>query len=249
LLLILVRRPYEIGDRINVSSVNIDTSGAGSAGWVVKDVDLFTTTVVYGSTNEVATYSNGSLASYRIINAARSPQAVITFLFKFPIDAKYERIQVFKNAIEQFTLARPREWAAFFAFRATDVAADLGYVQYIFVGQHRESWQNIGALMASKADLSSFALELMKKMNMRYVAPPMPIDLNIKQQSTGAIGLSTIPQGLATHDGLPPQGGLAAQEGGGWLHMSTNPFPTRQRGATMDDGSVNVDEVAALFDH
>ena len=70
----MVRRPYEIGDRINVSSVNIDTSGAGSAGWVVKDVDLFTTTVVYGATNEVATYSNGSLASYRIINAARSPE-------------------------------------------------------------------------------------------------------------------------------------------------------------------------------
>lgn len=105
----MVRRPYEIGDRINVSSVNIDTSGAGSAGWVVKDVDLFTTTVVYGATNEVATYSNGSLASYRIINAARSPKAVITFLFKFPIDAKYERLQVFKNAMEQFVLARPRE--------------------------------------------------------------------------------------------------------------------------------------------
>lgn len=88
--------------------------------------------------------------------------------------------------------------------------------------------------MASKADLSSFALELMKKMNMRYVAPPMPIDLNMKHQSTGAVGLSTIPQGFATQEG-------------GW-HMSMNQFP-RPRGATMDDGSVNVDEVAALFDH
>ena len=29
------------------------------------------------------------------------------------------------------------QWAAFLAFRATDVFADLGYVQYIFVGQHR----------------------------------------------------------------------------------------------------------------
>lgn len=80
LLLILLRRPYDIGDRINVSNVGVDTPGTGSPGWIVKDVDLFTTTVVYASSNETATYSNGSLAAMRIINAARSPQAYLWFL-------------------------------------------------------------------------------------------------------------------------------------------------------------------------
>lgn len=60
-LLILVQRPYNIGDRIHVSNVNTDTSATGSAGWIIKDVTLFSTTVVFGSTNEVATCSNSSL--------------------------------------------------------------------------------------------------------------------------------------------------------------------------------------------
>lgn len=75
LLLIFVRRPYDIGDRINVSKPDIDVTNTGSPGWIVKDIGLYTTTVIYGSTNEVATYSNSSLAASRIINAARSPKA------------------------------------------------------------------------------------------------------------------------------------------------------------------------------
>jgi hypothetical protein len=32
------------------------------------------------------------------------------------------------------------------------------------------------------AELSSFALELTKKMNMRYTKPPLPVDLSVIQQ-------------------------------------------------------------------
>jgi len=53
LLLIFVRKPYNIGDRIHVSDPNNDLSTAGSPGWIVKDVDLYTTTVIFGATNEV----------------------------------------------------------------------------------------------------------------------------------------------------------------------------------------------------
>lgn len=108
-LFILVRHPYDVGDRISVSDVNNETSPDGSSGWIVKDVDLFTTTVIFGTTNEVATYSNGSLASSRIINGARSKKATLFFLFKFPIDTPYRRIKVFQSAIENFVKARPRE--------------------------------------------------------------------------------------------------------------------------------------------
>jgi hypothetical protein len=40
LLLILVRRPYDIGDRIAVSNVNVDTNTSGSTSWFVRDVTL-----------------------------------------------------------------------------------------------------------------------------------------------------------------------------------------------------------------
>jgi small-conductance mechanosensitive channel len=54
----------------------------------VEDVTLFTTTVVNVWTNERATLSNGSLASSRIINAARSPQAYLYVYLKFSVDGK-----------------------------------------------------------------------------------------------------------------------------------------------------------------
>jgi hypothetical protein len=38
--MILVRRPYDIGDRIAVSDVEKDTSMTGSATWFVRDVTL-----------------------------------------------------------------------------------------------------------------------------------------------------------------------------------------------------------------
>jgi len=45
-----------------------------------------------------------------------------------------------------------------------------------------ESWQSIGAVLDSKAALSSFCLELSKRMNIRYMSPPMPVDLTVKQE-------------------------------------------------------------------
>lgn len=52
-------------------------------------------------------------------------------------------------------------------------------VEYIFIAQHRENWANIGALKDSLADESHFALEIAKKMDMRYQAPPMPVNLKM----------------------------------------------------------------------
>jgi small-conductance mechanosensitive channel len=43
LLFILVRRPYNIGDLINVSNVEVQTSFDGAPGWIVENVTLFET--------------------------------------------------------------------------------------------------------------------------------------------------------------------------------------------------------------
>jgi hypothetical protein len=91
---------------------------------------------------------------------------------------------LFKKALEKFVLARPREFASFVAFRATRVEADLGYVEYGAYALHRESWQETPTILQSKADLNSFALELSKKMNLRYRSPPMPVDLTLNRDTT-----------------------------------------------------------------
>ena len=108
LLLIFVRRPYDIGDRIATSNPKNDTNPTGSSTWYVERVTLFTTTVRFATTNEVATYSNGSLAILRIINANRSPKAFISISIKFGLETPFKKIGVFRAAVESFIKARPR---------------------------------------------------------------------------------------------------------------------------------------------
>ena len=179
----LQRQPYDIGDRIHISNAQSDTSGNGSATWFVEAINLFSTTVRYAATNEVATHSNGSLAQSRIINAARSPKAQVYVYMKFASDVPYDRVMLFKSVIDSFVKDRPREWIALSGFRATRVEADLGYIEYVIVLQHVEKWQNIGTILNSKAEVASYCLEVQKKLGMRYEAPPLPVNLGINNRT------------------------------------------------------------------
>jgi small-conductance mechanosensitive channel len=178
-LLVLVRQPYDIGDRIALSKPENDTDKDGSTSWFVEQISLFSTTVRNAATNEVATYSNSSLAPLRIINAARSPKAVKTLRLKFAIDVSLDKIKLFGASVEEFVKERPREWIKMACFRPTLIEADLGFVQYIVVLQHQESWQSIGSIKKSLADVASFCLELSKKLEMKYHTPPMPVNLSL----------------------------------------------------------------------
>ena len=184
LLLIFVRRPYDIGNKIAVSPVDEVSNPDGSSAWFVEGVSLFTTTARYATTNEVATFSNGSLANSRIINAARSPKATVYIYFKFSLDVPHEKVILFRDSIESFVKARPREWIQMSAFRTKSVEADLGYVEYTVVLVHRERWQNLPPILNSKADVQSFAVEVQRRLGIRYVAPPMGIMLDTVQAVT-----------------------------------------------------------------
>jgi hypothetical protein len=91
-------------------------------------------------TNERATLSNGSLANSRIINSTRSPNASLHILLKFPVDVPYKKIEIFHKAMDEYALNRPREWVGGVRCRVTRVEAALGFVEYIVVANHRESW-------------------------------------------------------------------------------------------------------------
>ena len=132
-LFILLRRPYDIGDRIHIALPNTDPNVHGSASWFVRDVDLFTTTCVFASTGEKATLNNGSLATFRVrtgfgslifwfvvsstytsifqvVNLARSPNPVIHVEIKFAVNTPLSKIQIFEEAVRKFVMSRPREW-------------------------------------------------------------------------------------------------------------------------------------------
>ncbi len=180
LLLIIARQPYDIGDCISISGVTDEIPKNGSAPWFVENITLFSTTLRSGPSNEVATVSNGSLAQTRIINAARSQKAQIFIFLKLSIDIPYEKVKIFHSVVKEFVKDRPREWVKLGAFRAVRVEADQGYIEYELIAQHVETWQIMGQILQSRADLSSFCLEVMKQMGMRYVSPSMPVNVTIQ---------------------------------------------------------------------
>lgn len=92
LLLIVVQRPYGIGDRINIANTEVVGDTAGSQGWIVEDVTLFTTTLCLAATSERATVANGMLAKSRIINGARSPNAIVYVVMRFGIETPYRKV-------------------------------------------------------------------------------------------------------------------------------------------------------------
>jgi Mechanosensitive ion channel len=190
-MFILLRKPYDIGDRISINDPNEPPGSDGVFTWFVEDVTLYYTTVRLGATNEVATISNSSLALSRIVNAARSLKAVVYITLKFGLIVPYTKIQLFKTTVESFIKARPREWLNCSAIRSTRVEADLGFIEYVIVLQHRDSWQNVDAILESKAVVVSFCLEVQKQLGMRYVAPATPVSLTLNNpQSLGLLALS-----------------------------------------------------------
>jgi hypothetical protein len=69
--------------------------------------------------------------------------------------------------------------------RSTSIQADLGYIEYLIMLQHRSSWQDIMALYVSKAEVQSYCLELSKKLDMRYRSPPLPVNLSLDAKDEG----------------------------------------------------------------
>eukprot|EP00529_Nitzschia_sp_RCC80_P008888 CAMPEP_0113505976 /NCGR_PEP_ID=MMETSP0014_2-20120614/35636_1 /TAXON_ID=2857 /ORGANISM="Nitzschia sp." /LENGTH=1154 /DNA_ID=CAMNT_0000401389 /DNA_START=267 /DNA_END=3731 /DNA_ORIENTATION=- /assembly_acc=CAM_ASM_000159 len=179
LLFILVQRPYDIGDRVAFASPSFIASGTFSPQWIIKDVGLYHTTFVFGASQEYATISNGTLATLRVINAARSSCACQYFNLKFGIKVEVETIKEFERRLMAFIKDRPRQWLKPICFRISGIKADLGYIEYIVGMQHRESWQQVGAVLTSTGELQQFCFEQTSELGMTFQSPPLPIEFQV----------------------------------------------------------------------
>jgi small-conductance mechanosensitive channel len=126
--MIFVQRPYDIGDRVSIGDATTPIGINGQSGWIVEKVNLYSTTLRFGATREVATMTNGLLAGTRIINLQRSKKAFAYINLKFGIDVTNANIDILKNDVKEYVDARPREWVSLAGFRMTEIQADLGYV-------------------------------------------------------------------------------------------------------------------------
>ena len=178
-VMILGRQPYDVGDKIAIANVDDPPNLDGSTHWMVENINLVSTTARLMGTNEVASFSNGALARCRLINMNRSPNPIVYVYVRFGTDVPYSTIGIFRTAVEKFVEDRPQEWQAMLGFRTTRVEAQLNFVEYMAVLQHRLTWQSLVPVKESRAAVASFCVEIQKQLGCRYNAPSLPVEISL----------------------------------------------------------------------
>jgi len=140
------------------------------ASWFVEDIGIYSSTLRFGPTNEVATVDNGSIARARIVNYNRSPNALVTLKLRFCL-APPEQIVVFREAIESFVEDQPRQWNQIMFFRCDNIDKDLMVMEYTLRVRHTKAWQDAASIQMNRSELFEFCFELGEKLGINFDPP------------------------------------------------------------------------------
>lgn len=181
ILLIAIRRPYDLGDRISFCPADAVNIPDGSSTWFVEDVNLFTTTLRLAATNEVSSVNNGAIANARIHNFARSPGAFVSLQLLFAIEATDEQVEKFKQAVKQYIRDNPRTWNRLVNFRLSNIDPDMEYKTCSILLQHMKSWQEMMGVFNSRGELEKFCIGAMEQLGVVYDNPGRTVNINMQQ--------------------------------------------------------------------
>jgi small-conductance mechanosensitive channel len=171
-LLIALRRPYDLGDRILIVHAETGENQGVNFSWFVEDINLFSTTLRFAATNEVATVNNGAIALARIVNYARSPLALVTVNVRFMLDKTDDAVvSVFRAGLESFIKDRPRQWDGMNYFRCETIDTDTNMLEYSLRLRNVKTWQDSPGILNDKAEISRFCMQLGKQLGINFVSP------------------------------------------------------------------------------
>merc|ERR1712071_237891 len=184
MILIAVRRPFDLGDRISIventsAPDNSDDPGHHNT-WIVEDVTLFTTTLRFSRTNEVSTVNNGSIANSRIVNHGRSHNALVNVSLLVRIDTTSDQIQIVQSALEQY-IKDIRAWVSLVSFGITQVDPANDLIVYSARIQHFKSWQDLTGVLQARGDLEKFCTEILIKLGIHYGGPYAKNNVFVKE--------------------------------------------------------------------
>jgi hypothetical protein len=138
-----------------------------------KDINLNSTTLRFASTNEVATVSNGSIATFRIINCQRSVSAVVAVNCTFHAQViEGDRVEEFQAAVQNYIDEHPRSWDSLVFFRFESFDADYEKVICRLAIRHRNTWQDGGRILRDRGDLLRFLHKLGEQLGINFDSPP-----------------------------------------------------------------------------
>ncbi|KAG7359813.1 mechanosensitive ion channel [Nitzschia inconspicua] len=173
ILLIVGRRPCDIGDRILITDSPGSEIPSMTKSWIVEDISLFSTTLRFGSSNEIATISNGSVASARITNCARSKNAIAHCMLKFHISCQKDPDTMidYRKGIESYIRETTHIWENIFFFRCEDVDTDSECVTFHLAVRSRYTWQVSNRVLQCQGELHQFCVSLAYKHHIHFDSP------------------------------------------------------------------------------
>ncbi|CAB9508678.1 expressed unknown protein [Seminavis robusta] len=179
ILAIAVRRPFDLGDRIRLSSgLAASSPGLGDT-WIVEDINLMTTTLRYAATNEVSTINDCTLSEARIVNCARSTNAIVRFRIAFRASATAGQLKGFRQELELYLENQPQVWTGLVQFANDGIQRDDSYIVFLIGVQHVKSWQELGKIVANKGELTREADRIANKMEIHYKSPEGKMNVEV----------------------------------------------------------------------
>jgi len=169
ILMIAISRPYDIGDRIAINTVNSAPGDTFGEHWLVEDINLTCTSLRHAVTNKLATLDNGSIASMRIINYNRSPNALINMNFKICLSSTTtKKVKALRQKIEEFIIQRPRSFVSLVYLRCDDLNTEEGWASFHLRVRHRFSWQAGNMVMKDRAEFLWYCKDTCKEIGIHY---------------------------------------------------------------------------------
>lgn len=116
--------------------------------------------------------NNSSIASTRIVNLARSPNATVHFEFAAHISILDDsKLDLFRKEIQKFVDERPRTWQELAHIRHDMFDAGDERVDVTMALRHRNAWQEAGRIKNDRVDIFRFLYKLGNKLDIHFSAP------------------------------------------------------------------------------
>mmetsp|Transcript_2475 Transcript_2475/g.3328 ORF Transcript_2475/g.3328 Transcript_2475/m.3328 type:complete len:853 (-) Transcript_2475:193-2751(-) len=192
ILLIAVRRPYDLGDRLIITHAEFVGKVAPGDSWFVENVTLTTTTLRFAGTNEVASINNGSIANARLINTTRSPNALVALDLRFGITVTHENIAAFRSEVEKYVKDNPRRWVKIVFLGINCIDPSINLVEYSLRLQHVKGWQDIGAINLNKGELFKFCTDFMTKQGTVYFPRHKEVDVYVDKNIDEKVNIQAV---------------------------------------------------------
>jgi len=171
--LILVRAPYDLGDRIMLTNPLVDGQPLIENSYLVSDINLHTTTLTHTGTNQVSTVKNGSLKDSRIVNLNRSGHGLVRFDVAMSLGVLEDnKLAELSEEVSKYCRDHPRSWDNLLVVRINDLDYHQEQVTIRLIVRHRNSWQDAARILRDRGLMYEFIYRTARNRGFQYVNTP-----------------------------------------------------------------------------